>query len=332
MKQLIKYTLLISMGLFVLPSCEDEDEIRVPSFEEGVNARAIVTVEKSFLDFTNLEDASYAFEYTSANPEDIERAVIYATFIDFNDTINFPAPGKDSVYAEFEIASLTGSEFPMDFEWTSEFLASQVGFSVLPDPANPTQLSFSGGDFYNFRFEITDTQGRVWDVDDANPSITGNSGGTISLEDPFKSKTFGSSFTTTLFTFVGCPTEIVPGDYIMEPTNGVGNWCSNSPFAGAVLVDEKEVTISQTGIVFFEISDVTLEYYVNLGPNLNADQGLIILDVCNQILLSELTTAQFNGIDITGLHDPSTNSMEIQWVDRVNSNITCENTLTLKED
>jgi hypothetical protein len=280
MKKLYNIFLILAAGLFIT-SCADEDTIRIPEFERGVSARASVVAEKSFLNFLDLANASYSFIYTSANADEIDRVDIFLTYTNLE---------EGETYPEVPFATVRGNEFPRTFDIPASELAGAFGRDIS---------ELGGGDTFDFRFVATMTDGRTFSAENSAPDINANPG--------------GASFTTTLNTFVGCPTEIVSGSY-----TGTDAGCPVDPFGGAIRT-KTDININQVGAVEFTISDVSLGYYTVFGFNDN--QPVTLLDVCNNIGTSS-NQAQFN-IVVSGAHDPATSTIDLQWRDLGNG-ITCD--------
>ncbi len=305
MKKIFNILFISSMAMTIW-SCEDEDLTRIPDTSDGANLRVqFSSPTQSFLNLLELEASALEYSLYSEN-KNIDVVNVYMTFVDFSaDTSSF-----EVLWESFSQADFDAGNGVITRGYTSNELAVLVGLGSFSD--------LDGGDFFNFRNEIILTDGRTY------PSTQQVGGTPVSnVSNNITQATGTASFTTTWFAFVGCPSEIVAGKYIMNPTDAAAP-CSNDAFGQAPgLAVDKEVDITQTGVVFFQFSDVALEYYVGFG--FDEEQPHIFLDVCNTLLNSS-AQGQFNIVG-TGNHDPETNIFNIQWIDLGNATITCENTL-----
>lgn len=177
MKKLIRYTCIALFSMLAIVACRDEDAVRLPKFEEGVNARVVLYPDRSFLNFADLSTASIAFDVYSVS--DIEEIVYSATYKD--------ASLPQKVYPSVELITVSGSEFAngkaTEIEITASEIATKFGLSG--------GIGFlDGGDSFTFTASAKMKDGRVFDGANSAPSITqGNN----------------ASFTQTFTVFVACP-------------------------------------------------------------------------------------------------------------------------------
>ncbi len=231
-------------------SCRDEEAIRFPELQTGVNARVILYPERSFINFDDLSTASVAFDIYSQN-SDIDELVYTATFVD--------ADSAEAIFPSFEAFRVPGSSFVngkvTELEITAEELATAFGL--------PGGISyFEGADNVTFTAKAILKDGRVIDFNNSAPSITGGA---------------AASFTTQFQVYVGCPSNAtaIAGTYesTMHYNNfdiGVGN--------------KVEVTVTFVGPEPFRyrVTDHTAGLYVPFGgTKYQAD----FYDICGTAVL-----------------------------------------------
>ncbi len=177
MNKTIKYSLTILLIAMVTISCRDEDAVRFPDLQEGVNARVVLYPERSFLNFANLAGASIAFDVYSASQ--IEEIVYSGAYVD--------ASLPQKVYAPVALITVPGSAFVEGKATEVKITAAElaVKFNL------PGGIAFlDGGDSFTFTASAKLKDGRVFDGNNSAPSITqGNN----------------ASFTQTFQVFVACP-------------------------------------------------------------------------------------------------------------------------------
>ncbi|MEO8474526.1 MAG: hypothetical protein ABI477_20150 [Chryseolinea sp.] len=289
MKNILRYTLMILVMAVI--SCRDEDLVRFPDIETGVNARLILDPAKSFLDFADLSKASIAFDVYSVN-SDLDKVVYSATYVDASD------PTK--AYPPFEAFNIPASEFvdgkAAGIEKTAVQLAQMIG---LPEGI----AHFDGGDNITFTAKVYLTDGRIFDASNSAPSITG--GGF-------------SSFTTLFTVYVGCasPVAAITGKTYtakihLEDSNG------QAPFG---LVDEN----TRAGVTITFVGPEPFRYRVSSHdagwwalPDVTATEGgsADFFDICGNIIMQP--KASFNYGDAndagSGKYDPATGVITMNW-------------------
>jgi hypothetical protein len=180
MNKIFKYSTLLIMSMIMTISCRDEDAVRFPDFQTGVNARvAFGDPAKSFFNYADLANAALAFDIYTVN-KDIEQIVYTVSYVDASD----PNAG----FADAEI-SVPGSEFTngkASVELTSAEIAALFNL-----PGGYEYLD--GGDNFVFNAKAILTDGRVIDANNSAPSITGGN---------------NASFTTQFVVFVACPFSV----------------------------------------------------------------------------------------------------------------------------
>ena len=179
MNKILKYSALLSMFMIVAISCRDEDAVRFPELQTGVNARvAFGDPTKAFFNYADIANATLAFDIYSQN-KDIDEIVYTISFADASD--------PDATYADAELA-IPGSAFTngkASVSLTSDQIAQMFGL------ADHTALD--GGDNFTFVAKAVLTDGRVIDANNSAPSITGGT---------------NASFTTQFTVFVACPFNV----------------------------------------------------------------------------------------------------------------------------
>lgn len=181
MKKILKYSSIIA-SLFILTiSCRDEEAVRFPDLQSGVNARVVVHSDKLVMNLLDINNASTAFDIYSQN-SDIKEITYRATFTD----ADFPTQKFPTV----EVKKVPGSAFESGKVSNVTLTASELA-TALNLPGGAAYLS--GGDFFTFFTSVELTDGRVFNSSNSAPSI--NSG-------------TNPSFTTTWKLYVSCPFSV----------------------------------------------------------------------------------------------------------------------------
>lgn len=168
MKRYLHTLTVVLAAAFLITACADEDAQRFPEFAEGANVRVVINPDKSFLDFTDINNAAFEFTVYSENT-DIETAEFFFSYYDIS---------EDSTYEE-EVITVT--QFPSTISLTSSELASLFGLSGAEH--------LGGADLFNFRTVATMTDGRTFSAANSTPNIIASAATT--------------SFTAVFQTFVG---------------------------------------------------------------------------------------------------------------------------------
>ena len=183
-----KISLFLLLGmLLVLFACEDEDKIRFPEFEDGVNMRVVIDPNKSFLDFADLTNARFAYEVFSEN-QNLDAVNFFLTYV---------AP--DTTYPEVLVESFGQADFTngkLAREYTSEQMANWLGL---------TSAELNPGDQFNFRTVVELTNGMVFpDTILRNVEIGGAKQNFLNVTPNILNNAATTSFTSTFSTFVLC--------------------------------------------------------------------------------------------------------------------------------
>lgn len=203
----IKYLLLIVGLVLAFQSCEDEDKIRLPEFEDAVNIRIQIDPDYSSINASDLANAKLVFSVFSENTN-IESVVISAVYYSFQ---------NDSTSDPVELLSLTQSDFNAangairDREFTAQFLATQFGLSG-------GSSDLSGGDRFDFFNLTTLTNGMVFP--DTILSETDHE--TVNVTPNILNSSGTTSFTAGFTAYVACaiPDGFALGDYMFEQIAG----------------------------------------------------------------------------------------------------------------
>jgi hypothetical protein len=253
MKNILNY---ISITLLIIAvSCRDEDLVRFPDTASGVNARAILYPERSFINFSDLANASIAFDVYSENT-DLEQIVYSATFVEAS------SPG--TVYPTVPAITINASDFVNGKATELEITADEIA-ALFNLPGGKDY--FEGGDKVSFTAVATLTDGRTFSAANSAPSITGGQ---------------APSFTTQMDVFVGCPSPqgSIAGEYwsIMEYND-----------FDLAIGDTVDVTITFAGPEPFRyhVTDHTVELYVPFGGTQYAAD---FYDICGQAILLPATS------------------------------------------
>ncbi len=250
MKNIFKNIIFAALALVLTISCRDESVVRFPNLITGVNARLILYPERSFINFSDLDNASVAFDIYSEN-KDLDEIVYTATFVE--------ASSPNTVFPSIDVITVPASAFVNGKATELEITADELAIALnLPGGKD----YFEGGDRITFTAAAKLTDGRIIDASNSAASITG--GG-------------ASSFTTQFVVFVGCPSPQaeIAGEYwsIMEYNN-----------FDLAISDTVDVTVTFVGPEPFRyrVTDHTVELYVPFaGTQYQAD----FYDICGQSIL-----------------------------------------------
>jgi hypothetical protein len=294
MKNILRYNFIVAL-ILVAFSCRDEELVRFPDVASGVNARLILYPERSFIDFSNLTAASIAFDVYSINT-DLEEIVYTATYVDASSGTTHPPVEAIKVPAS---AFVNGKATNVSISATD--LAALFG---LPGGVN----DFEGGDNITFTTSAKLVDGRVFDGNNAAPSITGGA---------------AASFTTLFTVFVGCPSpvnDITGTTYTatihLEDSGG------GPPFGLPDSNTETGVTIAFVGPEPFRyrVSSHDAGWWgrdditgVDGGP---AD----IFDICVDVVMQPKGSFGFGGAvdNGGGSYDPATGIITMNWYNELN--------------
>jgi len=278
---------------FILGSCRDEDKIRFPDFQDGVNMRIIADPDKSFFNFLDLANAGYAFTAYSDN-KDLSKVEFLLTYVSGGVSAD-----------EFAAITLTQSDFASGskrIEFTAAEMAALVG---------KTLNDLQGGDLFNFRTRVTLNDGRVY------PSVVledVNIGGTVqdfnNIDGGIVNNTAFASFTARFGTFVGCPSAL-NGTYDTETTATSTDGCCPDP-----ITVNSQVTITRTSPTSYRVTNFSAGTYDAwyCAPydlcNGNTFNGLgsTLLDICGNVTW----TAGYWGSQGTGTVGPD-GKITISW-------------------
>jgi hypothetical protein len=260
MKNILRYTSILTVLIVSAISCKDDEEIRFPDFLTGASARVVLYPERSYVNLDDLANASVAFDIYTVN-SDLDNVVYTATFNDADSAeLNFPAVTAITVPA----SAFTNGK-ATEVEITAAELAALFNF-----PGGVSYLE--GGDSFTFNAKATLADGRTFDAGNSAPSIGQGA---------------AASFTTAFTTYVGCPSPVdaIEGTYtsIMDYNNfdiGVG--------------DEVEVEVTFVGPEPFRyrVTDHTAELYTCCGGSQYAAD---FYDICGQAILQP-TSHLFGGV------------------------------------
>jgi hypothetical protein len=256
MKNII-YILTLLSTILLISSCRDEDVIRMPELQEGVNMRLIVDPAKSFIDFENLGTTTYEFDAYSVN-KNLQTVELIGTYID--------ASEEDTI-RDRTVLTLRQADFPNGKARgviTPTMVASAFGI-----PGGVAGLG--AGDILNMETKVTLTDGRVFTAENSAPSIA---------------LANNASFTVALNTFIGCPSDIKVGTYT---TVASGTSTDTAPKPNPTVNFPGTVTITRLTPTSYKVSDVTggmySAWYLAAYGAPESMPGTLI-DICGSLSLS----------------------------------------------
>jgi hypothetical protein len=279
----IKYLLLIIGIILAFQSCEDEEKIRFPEFEDAANVRIQIDPDYSSIDASDITNAKLVFSVFSEN-KNIESVVISAVYYSFQ---------NDSTTDPVEILSLTQSDFDAangairNKEFTAQFLAAQFGL-----PGGSSDLG--GGDRFDFSNVTTLTNGMVF----PDTILSETQHETINVTPNIINSSGTTSFTVGFTAYVACPVPdgFALGDYMLEQIAG-----PDDPFFGNPTRWASEVvTLTQVSPIERTFNGTFLTFD-NVGFN--------FLLICGNVLVGTQATGigcGGPGFNFTGATPPGT--------------------------
>ncbi len=292
-KHKLLYLFTVAMAL-MLGSCRDEDKIRFPDFQDGVNMRVIVDPDNSFLNFQDLSNARFVFDAYSSN-KDLAKVEFLLTYVAADGT----------TMPEFPAITLSQSDFStgsIHREFTAADMAGLVG---------KTAAELQGGDLFNFVTKVTLNDGRVYPtliLDDV--TIGGTVRDFTNVDAGINNNTAFASFTSRFSTFVGCPSNIA-GTYSTVTVATSTDDCCPDP-----ITVNSSVTFTRTGPTTYRVTNFSagaydawycVPYDLCNGNTFNG-LGSTLLDVCGNVTW----TAGYWGSQGTGTIS-SDGTITIDW-------------------
>jgi hypothetical protein len=253
MKKYLVYSFALLSALLA-SSCRDEDMVRMPQLQEAVNLRVVVDPQKSYLDFENLNTASFEFDAYSIN-RNLQQVAFSGTYITLTGDTLEPRVLKTLTQADFTNGKARVVITPTD-------VATAFGI-----PGGVAGLA--GGDVVSFETVATLTDGRTFSAANVAPSIASGA---------------NPSFTPVFNTFIGCPSNLpIVGTYTSRVTG-----TSTDPGVSPATVTDLagEVTITQTGPTSYTLSDIFAGLYETWYGELYGVEGntpATIVDICGAV-------------------------------------------------
>ncbi len=293
MKNILRYSFVLLV--LTAMSCRDDDAVRFPDLETGVNARLILDPDRSFINFADLSSASIAFDVYSVNT-DIDEIVYTATYVDASD--------PDAVHPPVEAIRIPGSAFvggkASNIETTAAELAEILGLSGVDD--------FEGGDNITFTTKAYLQDGRTFDVNNAAPSITGG---------------VAASFTTLFTVYVGCPSPVnditsktYTAEIHLEDSNG------DAPFGLVDVSTRENVTITFVGPEPFRYRVSSHDAGWWAIPDVSGVEGgpADFFDICGTVVVQPIGSFGFGAANDNGggSYDPTTGVITMNWYNEFN--------------
>jgi hypothetical protein len=181
---------LLVLSALLTFSCRDEDTIRMPRLQEAVNMRVVIDPEKSFINFQNLNTATFEFDVYSQN-RNLQRVEFRGSYYDAS---------EDATSDTVLVTTLAQADFSNGKARVALTPAQIAAAFNLPGGVG----GLATEDQINLITFVTLNDGRTFSYENAAPSIIVNPN--------------GSSFTSSFNTFVGCPSNIKTGVYTTVTT------------------------------------------------------------------------------------------------------------------
>jgi hypothetical protein len=192
--KIFKYTIALALTLLVAASCRDEDAVRMPELQNGVNARVIIDKENSFFSLGDIDNTFISIDIYSINT-DLEEIAYSGTYTDVSEGT------KSTVKTAFVVPGSAFSNGKATIQVKATDIATAFG---LPGGAD----ALGGGDSFTLSPAAKLTDGRIVTPDNSAPSIQGGT---------------NASFTANVIFPVACSSfeaADVPGDYVVSADPG----------------------------------------------------------------------------------------------------------------
>ncbi|MDJ1504635.1 hypothetical protein [Xanthocytophaga agilis] len=160
------YIILLVTSLFTF-SCRDDDRIRIPQVEEGVNMRIIVDTDKSDFSSDDLSNSAIEFDAYSIN-QNLSTVQFIGDYID--------ASAEDTITGKL-VLSLSQADFT-NGKARGVITATQVATAF----GLPNGIADMGEDDELILYPtVTLTDGRVFNIDNSAPSIGGGTNSSFTV-------------------------------------------------------------------------------------------------------------------------------------------------------
>jgi hypothetical protein len=206
MKLFLKYTFLVAFGLFAAAACRDDDKVRFPDLQSGVNARVVVNPNTVVFNFLDIDNANLKFDVYSEN-KDIKEITYTATYVD----ATFP----NQKYPTVVVKKIPGSAIQNGKISDVTLTANELS-DAFDLPGSGKYLG--GGDSFTFFASVELNDGRVFNASNSAPNIATGA---------------AASFTTTFKLFVSCPFSADEAAGTYKVTADPGEWAKGAPAASA---------------------------------------------------------------------------------------------------
>ena len=263
----LKYIILIIGVLMTIQSCEDQDGIRFPEFEDAAVMRIQVDPDYGSLDASDIENAKIVYGIFTEN-DNVESVVLSASYYNFqNDTTYERRVIREYTQGDFDANNLS----IYDEEFTSQFLAQAFG---LPNGTS----DMGGGDRFDFFNVTTLTNGMVF----PDTILAGTEYETVNVTPNIINSAGTSSFSVGFTAYVACPIQdgFATGDYYMEQISGPGDPWEGTPYRWApgvvTLTQESPIERKFVGFTYFGFDGREFNFLLVCGNVLvgGVDSGL----------------------------------------------------------
>jgi hypothetical protein len=157
--KIFKYTIALALTLLVAASCRDEDAVRMPDLQNGVNARVVIDKGNSFFSLGDIDNTFISIDIYSINT-DLEEIAYNGTYTDVSEGT------KSTVKTAFVVPASAFSNGKATIQIKAADIATAFG---LPGGAN----ALGGGDSFTLSPAAKLKDGRIVTPDNSAPSIQG---------------------------------------------------------------------------------------------------------------------------------------------------------------
>jgi hypothetical protein len=246
--------LFILSASLILSGCRDEEVVRFPEFQDGVNLRISVDPAFSFLNADDLAGAKVQFSLYSEN-DDLQEVELSMVYYNFSQDSTYPATvWKTYGQGDFSDGAILNEVI------TAQSIASLYGID---------QSLIGGGDRIDIANQTTLTDGRVF----PSATLPDTRFEAINISPSIQGSPASGAFSTGFTAFVACPISqsFATGTYLLEQVSGPPDYF----FGGEKAWGEMEVSIDAVNLITRSFSPT---YYT-------FDVDFSFLLVCGNILV-----------------------------------------------